>query len=91
MPCLEFNTIGKGVQYKCKYQKLRCYNGVKLAHCFTFFVFSFPEKLGGGQGAAALEAVRGCRNWIPSVCGVEGMFLPLFGKEIAQGTCLMPK
>ena len=59
MPCLEFNTIGKGVQYKCKYQKLRCYNGVKLAHCFTFFVFSFPEKLGGWTGCGGPRGRQG--------------------------------
>ena len=47
MPCLELNKIGKGVQKKCKYQKLRCYNGVKWAHCLTFLMRSFQEKLGG--------------------------------------------
>jgi len=45
MPCLELNKKGKGVQKKCKYQKLRCYNGVNLAHLFTFLVCSFQEKL----------------------------------------------
>ena len=47
MPCLELNKIGKGVQRNCKYQKLRCYNGVKWAHCLTFLMRSFQEKLGG--------------------------------------------
>ena len=39
-----------------------CYNGVKLAPCFTFLIALYQEKLGGGYGAAASGAARGRRN-----------------------------